>query len=882
MSPRSPLASLSALVGRVSERERLRRAFSDGARVTSLVGPGGVGKTRLARALCAELDGVFCDLSSSTDRASMLAVVAEALDVRGDRSANLQGDPGTISDAAIEAALASVRPSVLVLDNAEQIVDDVARAVQRWASAVDSLTVLVTSRESLAIDGELVFALEPLSTELAGEDASDAARLFIERARAAGAGEIAPAVAERVASALEGLPLAIELAAARVGVLGVEAFVERSERWIDLLRTGRRDAPRRHETLRRTIDWSWNLLSDDNRAAFAACFVFRGGFDRAAADAVLSTHHMRGIEHVENLVNRSLIQRHSDGASGAEPRFSLFESLRAYAEERAAELAITDSVIARHRAHFAARGLALVDALDRGASPSSLAVIERERANLHAIAVDPRTPRESLAALVALDPIARLRGAVESQEATLELAIDRCGSLRDALYAKGLRALGRTRFHRGAIDRARAAFEQALEVTRTLPMEHRGLCAQVLVELGVLEHQQRRLDRASERYLEAIDVGGADPRLRARVQANLAAVHHDRADFDEAARRYREALVTLGDCDDPRLEGITRSNLALLALERGANAEADALFDRARLALERSGDARLFAINEGNRALFSLATGRLSAARASSERAADILASIGESRSEGLCRARLGGALAELGDFDHARAELARAELLLERASDALGLQALSLHRALLSLAEARAMGGAGQETVANEARALVERIAPTVGDGVAVSETSLSDDVRIAARIVRARVEGGRSDEPSSQKGAAAPAYRAWLEFGPEAEWFAVDDAERQDLRLYGPLRRVFVALVQSKARPGEWLSIDELFAVGWPGEKALASAANNRVHVALSDLRRRGLRPWLVHREGRYRLAEALGVRSSSEGFAEPVTPARRGRKR
>ncbi|MBL8684741.1 MAG: tetratricopeptide repeat protein [Myxococcales bacterium] len=879
MTQRSPLAPLSALVGRVSERERLRRAFAEGARVSSLVGPGGVGKTRLARDLCAELDGVFCDLSSATDRASMLAVVAEALDVRGDRS-SAREDHATVSEATIEAALASGPPSLLVLDNAEQIVDEVARVVQRWASAVAALSVLVTSREALAIDGERVFALEPLSTEPRGQEPSDAARLFVERARATGAGEIAPAVAERVASALEGLPLAIELAAARVGVLGVDAFVQRSERWIDLLRTGRRDAPRRHETLRRTIDWSWNLLSDDHRAAFAACFVFRGGFDRAAADAVLSTPSTQGIEFVEGLVHRSLIQRSSDGASGGEPRFSLFESLRAYAEERAAELAITDSVVARHRAHYASLGLALVDALDRGASPLSLAAIERERANLHAIAIDPSSPRESLAALVALDPVARLRGAIETQAPALEAAIARWGSTRDALLAKALRALGRTRFHRGAIEQARAAFSQALEVAREVPSGERVLCAQLLVELGVLEHQQRQLDRASERYLEALSVGGEDLRLRARVQANLAAVHHDRADFDEAERRYREALVTLGDCDDPRLEGITRSNLALLALERGAFSEADALFDRARLALERSGDARLYAINEGNRGLFSHATGRLDAARASCERAAETLASIGESRSEGLCRARLGGALADLGELDRARTELARAELLLERSSDALGLQALSLHRALLSLAEARMQGGPVVSVATHEASALLQRLAPSGGPS---GEASLSDDVRIAARIVRARVSGDHSALRAAQAVEPSVVVRAWLEIGPSDEWFAIDEGERQDLRLYGPLGRVFVALVEAKSRPGEWLSIDALFAVGWPGERALASAANNRVHVALSDLRRRGLRPWLVHREGRYRLADALGVRRSTEGFSEPVvTVQRRGRRR
>jgi predicted ATPase len=861
------LAPLSPLVGRVAEREAVAQSLADGARLCTLVGPGGIGKTRVAHALCAALDGLFCDLSECRDESSALATIAAALDLRA---------VGAIDAATIERALRSRPPSLLVLDNVEQIVDAVASLARRWLAAVPALAIVATSRERLAIDAERAFVIEPLPTS---DPMSDAAALFVERARAAGAAEISPEQAAAVARALEGVPLAIELAAARVKVLGIDALVHHSDGLLDLLRSARRDGPSRHETLRRTIDWSWGLLSELDRSAFAACSVFRGGFDAAAAEAVLGRAGSLAIDLVQNLVERSLVQARAD-ALGRQ-RFYLFDTLRAYAAERAVQRGELASALARHRAHYVRLGARLVNDVERRPVASNLTRLELERDNLARIADDPDDPRDALRALVALDPIARLRGAVEAQERSLSRALSFVAETdepdADALRARALRARGRARLHRGAVGDARADLDAAL--TRARFDRDEPLVAQLLVELGVLAHQQRALDEASDRYLQASALASSqrDESLLARIEANLAAVHHDRAEFADAERRYRAALDRASSLHEPRLEGITRSNLALLALERGSLDEADRLFDRASLLLDSSGDRRLFAINEGNRALFAHFVGRLRAARDGSERAATILASLGEARSEGLCRARLGGALADLGEFSLARVELARSEALLERAGDALGLEALALHRALLAIAEA-------PEAPSIRAALLVS-VRASLAKVPRAGSATLSDDVRIAARIVEARLDAlasGAGPKPLRATVTAtltdASTSGATLAVGPDAEWFRLDAGTVQDLRAHGPLRRVFVALVRAQAA-GEWLEIDALLAAGWPGERVVASAANNRVHVALSDLRRRGLRPWLVQREGRYQLASELRVRDSLERFVEPVAQSHRG---
>lgn len=870
------LAPLSPIVGRESERAQIEQAFAEGARLCTLVGPGGIGKTFLAIDICRRIDGVFCDLSAAHSEDEALATIAAALDAaRAD---------GPI-DRAIEAALTNAAPSVLVLDNVEQIGAQLAPRLRRWLSAVSPLTILATSRERIGIEGESLHVIDALSTR-AIDARSPAAELFARRARAHGARSVSDADAEAVAAALEGVPLAIELAAARARTVGITALIDARDGLLDALRSVRRDTPSRHETLRRTIDWSWDRLAETEREAFAACGVFRGAFDHAACCAVLSEEPARASRMAQTLVERSLLRALEDG------RFALFETLRAYADERLIERGERDAVLARHRRFFAARARRAIEAFERNASEANLAAIERDRDNLAILARDDAHPREALAALVALDPLARLRATLSGREEALTRALSR-DCVEDALRVAALRARARARLDRGAIDEARADLDAAYGMA--IAIDQRSLAAQISVELGVLAQQRRELDDALAHYRSAqqsaLEVD--DALMLARVEANIAAIDHDRGDFARATSGYRAALAKLSLLDVARIEGITRSNLALALLEQSAtSADAGALredaerqFDRASALLEASGDRRLFAINEGNRALLAHAANRLLAAQRCNTAAAELLATLGDVRSEGLCRARLGGVLAELGELDAARRELGRAEALLERADDRYGLDALALYRALLSLGEARREALARPDpsiwTAARDAaRSQIDRAAEGRPE-----TRSWSDDVRLAAQIVRRAMETMAPESARARADSAAlierDARRSVLRVGEQALWFQLDEQPMHDVRAYGPLRRVLEALIEARAS-GAPKSIEALFDAGWPAERAIASAANNRVHVCLSDLRRRGLRPWIVQRDGRYALSDTLVVERASATFAEPAAPTRRGARR
>ena len=266
--------------------------------MVTIVGPGGAGKTRfsieLARLLAEEADGgtVFVPLAPVRDAALVVPLIAGRLGASGD-------------NAAAIAARVGEKQTHVVLDNLEQLLPDAGRSLAELLAAAPALRIVATSREPLRIAGESEFDLPPM-------DERDAVTLFIERAQAvrADVGD-SPAVHELIRR-LDGLPLAIELAAARVKLLGPEQLLERIAQRLDLLKGGR-DAEERHATLRATIAWSYDLLDDDEQELFARLAVFRGGCTLGAAEAVCDAD----LETLASLLDKNLVRRRID-ANGTE------------------------------------------------------------------------------------------------------------------------------------------------------------------------------------------------------------------------------------------------------------------------------------------------------------------------------------------------------------------------------------------------------------------------------------------------------------------------------------------------------------------------------------------------------------------------------------
>src|SRR5215471_5807060 len=319
-------AELTSFVGHRGELAEVRQLLA-GSRLVTLTGPGGVGKTRLALRAAAGLARAFRDgvwlvrLDQLRDEALVAQAVAEAL--------GLQDGVGYAPEAAVAEYLAG-RQLLLVLDNCEHVVDAVAKLADVLLRAAGELRVLATSRESLTITGETVLAVPPLAAPDAGERLSvaelarfPAVGLFAERAAQVVPGfavtEANMAAVAGICRRLEGLPLAIELAAARIPVLSAEQIDTRLGDRLGLLTRGGRTYPARQQTLRASIEWSYELCSRDERLSWARLSVFAGGCELDAAEGVCADDRLaagRVLDLLAGLAGKSiLIAAHGEGAA---------------------------------------------------------------------------------------------------------------------------------------------------------------------------------------------------------------------------------------------------------------------------------------------------------------------------------------------------------------------------------------------------------------------------------------------------------------------------------------------------------------------------------------------------------------------------------------
>jgi predicted ATPase len=340
---------LTSFVGREGDLDGLADVLRR-ARLVTLTGPGGTGKTRLALEAAARYPGAggacFADLSRVVDAATLGTTLIGALGVRESGVLGAAAPGGGDAVDRLAAALARRGDLLLVLDNCEQIVAESAELAERLLFACPELLVLATSREPLAVPGESVRPLEPLP-------GPEALRLFAERAAAVRPGfdpgnpDDAAAVAE-ICRRLDGLPLAIELAAARLRVLTPRQIADRLDDRFRLLTGGSRTAQPRQQTLRAVVDWSWDLLPEAERTLLRRVSVFAGGWTLAAAEAVCATGPDT-LDLLGALVDKSLVVAYQPDGAG-EMRYRMLETVRAYASD---QLAAADERRERADAHLA-------------------------------------------------------------------------------------------------------------------------------------------------------------------------------------------------------------------------------------------------------------------------------------------------------------------------------------------------------------------------------------------------------------------------------------------------------------------------------------------------------------------------------------------------
>jgi predicted ATPase/DNA-binding SARP family transcriptional activator len=550
-------------------------------RLVTLTGPGGTGKTRLAIAAGEELrqdfeDGVFfVDLSSLDDPELVPATIASVLGV--------EESSGPVIEQNLRDALRE-RQLLLVLDNLERV-DAAGRLISELLAVARWVNVLATSRTTLRLSGEHEYPVPPLPVPRPGESRdvealsrNAAVELFLARARAARhdfalTSANSAAIAE-ICLALDGLPLALELAAARTKVLAPDELLARLERRLDVLTAGPRDVPERQQTLRAAIDWSYHLLDQRTQELFASSAVFAGGFMLEAAAAVCDAD----VDRVAALVDHNMLRREEAPDS---VRFRMLETIREYALERLAESAREDEVHRTHAEYFLALAELGEPELLGPDAASWLERLEREHDNFRTALSWARTAGQTeleLRLASALQVFWRLRGHLHEGRRRLEAALERGDDATPAVRAKALHAVGILVARQGGHVRARKLFEDALALFGEAGDALRA--SRTLAELGALAILAADYERATGLYEEAIPAfrGTGDRRALTVALGNLASVANLRADYDQARTLGEEALSLARDHGAKDSVALLLHNLARTALAQQRPDDAGRLF----------------------------------------------------------------------------------------------------------------------------------------------------------------------------------------------------------------------------------------------------------------------------------------------------------------
>lgn len=901
---------LPAFVGGFHGRESLVDGLTEAVEdhpIVSIVGPPGVGKTRLSVEAGQQLadaeafdEGVwFCDLRAARTGVDIIASVADALDLPLSSRRDPEGAAEFLRTWTDE------HPTLVILDNFEQLVDSGRELLEQWFSVDAAASAVVTTRRPLGLDLEHRIELSPLGGE-------EATTLYIERGESASrfgsVDGVSQEAVEELVERLDYLPLAIELAAARLPVLGPHELLERLDRQLDVLQQPSDSLSNWHPALREALEGSWSLLEDWERSALMQLAVFRGAFSIEAAESVVDLGTYDGAPPVPRvlhmLLEHSLIRQ--DESMGGRRFFSLFESVREFAEDKSdgADTEV-EGARRRHAEWFAGRVQELKDEFNGEDAQAACSEFAAQSGNVRKAFAWAAENAPILATTIGgplvmflniREPFQDDLAVLETADKALEAAddspeVERARVRVDHYFAKRwvtrgeakrareyfdsameaarehgfdilrlelLKDLGHFWVYNGDLDQASEVIEEGFELLEELGdfEERETLEAALLCHAGNLAHHRTKLEDARRHYNRSLTVHRQAGNLRytADVYHNLGLLESGFGEFERAAEFKRKAYAIHEQLEELAKMAATHGDLGHTYTGLGDLKAAAEEFDAAIELAEKLKHGYLLPEFLGGRAFIEFERGNIGEAATMLDEALSLADRLPSKHVEVVLQARLGA-------LNFARGRVEEGERNLEIARERLG--EIGTHRSELAVEVASAQRhlvaakGAleeGEFTVAGEHLDEAKELAGYEDE----SKLLGNPDAFVFGRVIGRRIRDFE-EEYSEELEAAGEALHVAAE---DCNWFEWDD-ERVDVSRRGAPRRILARLVRERLEsPGSGVDSDGVVEAGWPDQTIHPEAAKSRVYTAIRTLRDFGLRDILLTNDEGYYLDPEVPV--------------------